>query len=253
VTSGAEEWVLKGSGDSVPHSETHERISSEDSEADDDENGIRKQGLREAERHFIDVGPAWQTKLPPFRVLVHSPSKRTSTLSGAYTVYSVTSLFHPTSPNESIPDLETEHESISPSSPASITVHRRFSHFVVMHTALSRRLPGIALPPLPEKQYAGRFSNNFVEARRGDLERYINRIVRHPVARYAEILIFFLGCESDLVCPFPCLYTDSKYLGSGMETAASSTFVTSSCRTFILHSGIPSCIQCGCRGCRPCR
>ena len=69
----------------------------------------------------------------------------------------------------------------------------------MLHAALSRRLPGIALPPLPEKQYAGRFSDDFVEARRGDLERYLNKIVRHPVIRYAEIVIFFLECESDSV------------------------------------------------------
>jgi sorting nexin-9/18/33 len=78
-----------------------------------------------------------------------------------------------------------------------ITVHRRFSQFSVLHTALTRRLPGIALPPLPEKHYSGRFSDDFVEARRGDLERYLARIVRHPIARYAEILTFFLSCESE--------------------------------------------------------
>jgi sorting nexin-9/18/33 len=78
-----------------------------------------------------------------------------------------------------------------PLSPTRVTVYRRFSHFVILHTALIRRLPGIVLPPLPEKQYAGRFSNEFVEARRGDLERYIGRVVRHPVARYTEILTFF--------------------------------------------------------------
>jgi sorting nexin-9/18/33 len=68
-----------------------------------------------------------------------------------------------------------------------------------LHTSLTRRLPGIALPPLPEKQYAGRFSADFVEARRGELERYIGCIVRHPVARYAEVVTSFLGCESDVV------------------------------------------------------
>ncbi|KAH9940322.1 PX-domain-containing protein [Amylocystis lapponica] len=115
---------------------------------------------------------------------VHS---RTSSLSGAYTVYNVTSVF----------DEQGSSELARPSSPIRITVHRRFSHFVVLHTALTRRLPGIALPPLPEKQYAGRFNDDFVEARRGDLERYINRVVAHPVARYAEVLTFFLGCESD--------------------------------------------------------
>jgi hypothetical protein len=38
---------------------------------------------------------------------------------------------------------------------------------------------------LAEKQYAGRFSNEFVEARRGG---YIGRVVRYPVARYTRIL-----------------------------------------------------------------
>ena len=110
-------------------------------------------------------------------------------LSGAYTMYSITSLFSPDVAEDNGP----------PPSPMRITVYRRFSHFVVLHTALTRRLPGIALPPLPEKQYAGRFNDDFVEARRGDLERYIGRVVRHPVARYAEVLTFFLGCESEIV------------------------------------------------------
>ncbi|KAF7360444.1 Sorting nexin lst-4 [Mycena venus] len=156
-------------------------------ETEEERNRLNRLGLGEADRHFVDAGLAWKTKLPPFRVLVHSPSKRTSTLSGAFTIYAVTSLFHPPAPDGDSP----------PSSPTRITVHRRFSHFVILHTALTRRLPGIALPPLPEKQYAGRFSEDFVEARRGDLERYIARVVRHPVARYAEVVTFFLGCESD--------------------------------------------------------
>ena len=54
---------------------------------------------------------------------------------------------------------------------------------------LAAFVPGLATPG----------SEDFVEARRGDLERYINRVVRHPVARYAEVLTFFLGCESDVV------------------------------------------------------
>ncbi|KII84264.1 hypothetical protein PLICRDRAFT_46118 [Plicaturopsis crispa FD-325 SS-3] len=198
VTSGAEEWVLKGSaptGDDGPHAG---HAKEESAYTYDEDNRLSRLGMGEADRHFVDAGPAWKTKLPPFRVLVHSPSKRTSTLSGAYTVYSVTSLFHASSsiPEEGA-DPESEADYTPPNSPARITVHRRFSHFVVLHTALTRRLPGIALPPLPEKQYAGRFSTDFVEARRGDLERYIGRIVRHPVARYAEVVTFFLGCESD--------------------------------------------------------
>ncbi|KAG0697584.1 hypothetical protein DFH29DRAFT_142761 [Suillus ampliporus] len=191
VTSGAEEWVLKGYDDIVASSSSfsHQRISTEDSINED--NRLSRLGLGEADMHYVDAGPAWQSKVPKFRVLVHSPSKRTSGLSGAYTVYSVTSLFSSTADEYYDPD-------VPPISPTRITVQRRFSHFVVLHTALTRRLPGIALPPLPEKQYAGRFSVDFVEARRGDLERYIGCIARHPVARYAEVVTSFLGCESDV-------------------------------------------------------
>ncbi|KAI3602522.1 sh3px3 protein [Moniliophthora roreri] len=203
VTSGAEEWVLKGkAADTTVSSSSfhslHEKLSSTFSDEGDEEGGddyendnsgerFSQIGMKEAENHFVDAGHAWKSKVPPFRIMVHSPSKRTSVLSGAYTIYNVTSLFHAQSNDSDSP----------PGSPTRITVQRRYSHFVILHTALTRRLPGIALPPLPEKQYAGRFSEDFVEARRGDLERYISRVVRHPVARYAEVVTFFLGCESD--------------------------------------------------------
>ncbi|KAI4522466.1 hypothetical protein K525DRAFT_255594 [Schizophyllum commune Loenen D] len=206
VTSGAEEWVLNGAGDidAEPPPSNHGRIASDAS--DDGMGRLSALGMGEADRHYVDAGPAWKAKIPPFRVIVHSPSKRSSVLSGAFTVYGVTSIFdgsrrqasddtqEPTE-SEDVEDIDGEDE--DPSAPR-MTVSRRFSHFVILHTLLSRRLPGIALPPLPEKQYAGRFSDDFVEARRGDLERYINKIARHPIARYADILTAFLGCESDL-------------------------------------------------------
>ncbi|KAI8972878.1 PX-domain-containing protein [Trametes punicea] len=196
VTSGAEEFVLQGSSEDassqLPHPVNHDRSVSEDTSGRKSILG----NMAEAERHFVEAGPSWKAKVPPFRVLVHSPSKRMSTLSGAYTMYAVTTTFQALSHARSLSDPEND-DSDRPPSPMRITVQRRFSHFVALHTALSRLLPGIALPPLPEKQYAGRFNDDFVEARRGDLERYINRVARHPVARYAEVLTFFLGCESD--------------------------------------------------------
>jgi sorting nexin-9/18/33 len=123
-------------------------------------------------------------------------------------VYSVTSLFHPD------PDADTDEERPlgghsrsgstvtvhhGPDTLVRVTVSRRFSHFVALHTALLRSLPGLALPPLPEKQYAGRFSNDFVEARRMELERYLARLVRHPLVRYAGIVTAFLSCDDDTV------------------------------------------------------
>ncbi len=241
VTSGAEEFVLKGKAtDAVVTESTfnvHEKlpsIQSDDEEEDSGSNRLSVNGQGDADRHFVDATHAWKEKLPPFRVLVHSPSKRTSSLSGAFTIYNVTSLFNapPTDPDS------------PPGSPTRITVQRRYSQFVILHTALTRRLPGIALPPLPEKQYAGRFSEDFVEARRGDLERYIGRVVRHPVARYAEIVTIFLSCESDIVSGLRVVRLTWAYY-VGMETSRSATFGLACSRTVVLCPRIPSGIQFG--------
>ncbi|KAI9508532.1 hypothetical protein F5148DRAFT_1195231 [Russula earlei] len=204
VTSGAEAYVLNGT--SAAKSDVPPASMKHLFEGSDDEEHVSRASVgstrpnnatnsSETDKHFVDAGPSWRQKVPPFRILVHSPSKRTSTLSGAHIVYSVSSLFD-VSTSEPSDTCSADSVNSSPNT-SRITVHRRFSHFVVLHTALTRRLPGIALPPLPEKQYAGRFNDDFVEARRGDLERYLARIARHPVVRYAEILTFFLSCESE--------------------------------------------------------
>ena len=197
VTTGAEEFVLKGTATdesaTPPRASFHAKEDSVEDEGDGER--VRAAAVTEADRHFVEAGPAWKPKLPEFKILVHSPSKRSSTL-GAYTIYNVTSIFTPDRAHHDSMSNDSEEDEPPPT---TVVVHRRFSHFVFLHTALTKRLPGIALPPLPEKQYAGRFSDEFVEARRGDLERYMNRIVRHPVARYAEVVTFFLSCESELV------------------------------------------------------
>jgi sorting nexin-9/18/33 len=188
------EWFRQDASPLTPQQPHHQHDTSGADGSDEEDEVIQATAAREADQHFVDSGPVWKPKLPEFQILVHSPSKRSSTLSGSYTVYTITAVFLPPANERNNREEESE-EPERPSSPKRISVHRRFSHFVFLHTALTRRLPGIALPPLPEKQYAGRFSEDFVEARRGDLERYLNRVVRHPVARYAEIVTFFLGCE----------------------------------------------------------
>lgn len=245
VTSGAEEWLLNGSNDIQPPPITstgHSRDTSASSTHEDNSDEY-DDGVGEADRHFVDAGPSWRSKVPPFKIMVHSPNKRSSLLSGAYTVYAVTSIFGPDTRN---PDYHSNEEDAgSPASPVRITVHRRFSHFVALHTALSRRLPGIALPPLPEKQYAGRFNDDFVEARRGDLQRYLQRVVRHPVARYAEVVIFFLGCESDSVSSFMAAVARSEpHLDViGMEETVPTILGLPTGRAFLLCPCIPPCVQ----------
>ena len=245
VTSGAEAYVLNGAStakpDVPPPSIKHVFEASDDEEQAPRTDGVSSSGEtdatrpNEADKHFVDAGPSWRQKVPPFRVLVHSPSRRTSTLSGAYIVYSVSSLFHV--PTSDPSDAESAGSVNSSPNTSRITVHRRFSHFAVLHTALTRRLPGIALPPLPEKNYSGRFSDEFVEARRGDLERYLEKIVRHPVARYAEILTFFLSCESEQVSMVSFLIYSAllTVLGiEGVETPAPTTNGSSTCWAFVL-------------------
>ena len=250
VTSGAEEWVLKGSPVEpvISQPPTHDREMSEDIAAYEElQDRLSKLGMGEANKHFVDAGPAWKPKLPPFRVLVHSPTKVAPSLSGSYTVYCVTSFFH--TPPAGATDVDRDEEYNSSLSPTCVTVQRRFSHFVILHTALTRRLPGIALPPLPEKQYAGRFNDEFVEARRSDLERYICRVVRHPVARYAEIVTFFLGCDNDVVRACHSLLNKSialkpfYSLSSGMETARTTASCIAPSWPTVLCAGLSSCIQ----------
>ncbi|KAG8980313.1 hypothetical protein FRB90_007677, partial [Tulasnella sp. 427] len=189
------------------------------------------------EKHYVEMPPAWRSKTAPFKVLVHSPSKHTNPLAGSYTMYCVTSLFQAHSPMHSRFSSSSSNDTIGESSSSTtlgpsissrtitqanafdipgkqigsplydddedsagtvhVTVHRRFSHFVFLQTALSRRLPGIALPPLPDKQYSGRFNDEFVEARRGDLEKWLSRVVRHPLARNSEVVVFFLSCDNE--------------------------------------------------------
>ena len=227
VTSGAEAFLLNGSptpdqalsGIVASSGLTHSRedTTAPQFEIDEEHNKMNLLGHGEADRHFIETGPAgpvWRTKNPTFSVLVHSPSKRTSPLSAPYTMYSITSIFSAPNSEKTSDWVEVPNpdDCPSPSSTSTagpmggtvtrMTVQRRFSHFVILHTLLSRRLPGIALPPLPEKQYAGRFSSDFIEARRGDLERYLDKIVRHPILRYAEILTVFLSCENEDVSSY---------------------------------------------------
>ncbi|CAG8826761.1 16259_t:CDS:2, partial [Dentiscutata erythropus] len=79
-----------------------------------------------------------------------------------------------------------------------VTVERRFSQFEWLYNRLVVKFGALVLPPLPEKQYTGRFNEEFIEKRRSALERFINRLARHPVIRYSDILTHFLSCNDDL-------------------------------------------------------
>lgn len=73
-----------------------------------------------------------------------------------------------------------------------IVERRRYSDFAWLNSTLSNEYPGTILPPLPEKQTIGRFSSEFIESRRRALERYLQRISRHPDLSNSSTFLTFL-------------------------------------------------------------
>lgn len=75
---------------------------------------------------------------------------------------------------------------------AESIVVRRYSDFVWLSEDLSRLHPGLIIPTLPEKQSMGRFSPEFVEARRRALEKFLERISEHVELGKSATFITFL-------------------------------------------------------------
>jgi len=79
------------------------------------------------------------------------------------------------------------------SSAASTVEHvfRRYSDFVWLRTVLVKSFPGVFIPPLPEKKLVGNKEQQFVEARRLDLQRWLQRVVvRQFLAEHEAVNLF---------------------------------------------------------------
>ncbi|KXN88761.1 Sorting nexin-4 [Leucoagaricus sp. SymC.cos] len=78
---------------------------------------------------------------------------------------------------------------------------RRFQDFVFLRNHLVRDFPAIVVPPLPDKhrlEYitGDRFSPEFIERRRLDLHRFLQRIARHPTLQRSTLVrAFFESTE----------------------------------------------------------
>lgn len=75
-------------------------------------------------------------------------------------------------------------------------VSRRYNDFVWLHQRLTERFPQCMVPPLPEKQFSGRFASDFVETRRLALQTFFNEIVKQKELATSVDLMIFL-CSSD--------------------------------------------------------
>jgi len=77
---------------------------------------------------------------------------------------------------------------------------RRYSDFLWLHTNLTERFLDILIPPLPEKGLINRFSPEFVEYRRKELERFMKRVLNHPTLKDDETLRLFLeATDNELI------------------------------------------------------
>ncbi|KWU41898.1 hypothetical protein RHOSPDRAFT_30300 [Rhodotorula sp. JG-1b] len=76
-------------------------------------------------------------------------------------------------------------------------IRRRFHDFVFLRRALSHDFTACVVPPLPDKHrmeyvIGDRFSPEFIERRRQDLERFLQRVGRHPKLSRTEVFQAFL-------------------------------------------------------------
>jgi len=81
----------------------------------------------------------------------------------------------------------------NPRGPEHPEVVRRFSDFVWLREELVRWYGDEAMvPPLPRKQFLGRFNESFLEARMHSLEQFLSIVATHPQLHNAEALqVFF--------------------------------------------------------------
>ncbi|GAA5906105.1 hypothetical protein JCM6882_003560 [Rhodosporidiobolus microsporus] len=151
----------------------------------------------------VEAGPSWRPLSEPFIVHVHSPVKLSPFNETPYTAYSLTTVFAsppPPSSSASSTSAPAVDEPDPASSSLSLTVLRRYSHFSALHSLLTQRFfaPLVIVPDLPPKVLgAARFSDEAVEQRRRDLERWLGRLVRHPVVGESEELRGFLAIEGE--------------------------------------------------------
>jgi len=74
-----------------------------------------------------------------------------------------------------------------------VTVARRYSDFVWLRRVLTEEFPALWVPPLPPKKMMGRFDKDFVEGRRLDLQRFLDRIDAIDAFGDSEAFLAFLS------------------------------------------------------------
>ncbi|PRD27858.1 UNVERIFIED_CONTAM: lst-4 [Trichonephila clavipes] len=80
---------------------------------------------------------------------------------------------------------------------SNIEVSRRFKHFDWLHERLETKYALIPIPPLPGKQFSGRYEDMFIEHRMIQLQMWVNRICHHPVLGHCDVWKHFITCTDE--------------------------------------------------------
>ncbi|KAI1301401.1 Sorting nexin lst-4 [Halotydeus destructor] len=117
---------------------------------------------------------SWAPSSNPYECVLASPKKE-SKLKGlkSYISYSLTPSFN------------------------SIQVSRRFKHFDWLHGRLEEKYITIPIPPLPDKQIAGRYQDDFIRHRLRQLQLWVDRICCHPVLSQSDVWMHFMSCTDE--------------------------------------------------------
>jgi sorting nexin-1/2 len=79
--------------------------------------------------------------------------------------------------------------------PGAKSVVRRYNDFTWLAGELSYDFPGVIVPPLPDKQSVGRFTDEFVESRRRSLEKFLQRVATHSELGHSVQFVAFLQAD----------------------------------------------------------
>ncbi len=108
------------------------------------------------------------------------------------------------------------------------SVIRRYSDFEWLRLALQQNLPGVIVPPLPEKAVMNRFSPEFIEGRRRSLERFISRCAEHPFIREDPTFRIFIDVDDMAFTNAKTAKKSTGWSAASVVSAASALTMTGS-------------------------
>jgi PX domain len=82
----------------------------------------------------------------------------------------------------------------------TIETTRRFSDFVWLHEKLTKKHPECAIPPIPEKDFnlMSKFTDEFLDYRARELERFLKRVSAHSKLSAAACVHSFFNADVEV-------------------------------------------------------